>query len=136
MITMEIINLIYFPVLIAGIFSITFIAQSDSRTISQEHNVRQPSSTIHTIPDHNEISNVIETEIKEQAMEKLLQVFGLENNTAENEVGIARSGRRPRPPPFMLNLYNSVADSASGITRMPNPYHANTVRAFQDKGVY
>ena len=133
---MDIITLRHFPVLLAGILSITFISHTDSRTLSPELYARQPSSTVLTTSDsNNDFPNEIQTEIKEQAMEKLLQVFGLDNYTAPNEVGqMSRGGRRQRPPPFMLNLYNSVADSTSGITRMPNPYHANTVRAFPDKG--
>ncbi|XP_071808389.1 bone morphogenetic protein 2-like [Asterias amurensis] len=85
-----------------------------------------PSSKTHSGGD----SNVIITqqhEAKEQALGELLRVFGLENNTLEEPA------RRPEPPPFMLNLYSSVADPASGESRMPSPFNANTVRSLPDK---
>ncbi|XP_022080339.1 bone morphogenetic protein 2-like [Acanthaster planci] len=72
-------------------------------------------------------SNVIMTQQKEQVLGELFRAFGLENNTLE------QPARRPEPPPFMLNLYNSVADPTSGKLRMPRPFNANTVRSLPDK---
>ncbi|XP_072038425.1 bone morphogenetic protein 2-like [Amphiura filiformis] len=126
---MDIIFSPYVQTLLMVIFSVTLICHTDSRTLSASNP---------TDPYSLETNNVIlpnEEEVKEQAMGKLLQVFGLENYTGPNEVGSMATNRPPRPPPFMLNLYNSVADSTSGITRSPNPYNANTVRALQDKAL-
>ncbi|XP_022248615.1 bone morphogenetic protein 2-like [Limulus polyphemus] len=58
------------------------------------------------------------------AIRKLLRLFGME-----------QPGRRERhaaPPQFMLDLYDAIADSR-GITKSPNPYHANIVRSFPNK---
>ncbi|XP_071498668.1 bone morphogenetic protein 2-like [Diadema antillarum] len=37
------------------------------------------------------------------------------------------------PPPFMINLYNSVADADSGRMFGRSPFNANTVRALSDR---
>lgn len=143
----------FVPALLFCIF-VTLISHTDSRTLSSDPPTEfdldtllsSSSSSSEASTENNEHVNVIHPNdaemVREQAMEKLFQVFGLENTTLRaNEVGSRRmvdggSERQARPkiPPYMLNLYNSVADSTSGITRTPNPYHANTVRAFQDRG--
>ena len=132
---MDIINWRNTPIVLLGIISITFISCTDSRTLIAAPTDSHLSQDSNSLETNNVILPINEDELKEQAMEKLLKVFGLENYTGPNELGsFVTPDRRPRPPPFMLNLYNSVADSTSGITRTPNPYNANTVRAFQDKG--
>ncbi|RWS12818.1 anti dorsalizing morphogenetic protein precursor-like protein, partial [Dinothrombium tinctorium] len=63
--------------------------------------------------------------LNETTLNKLLKVFGMEHHAT-------RKGRHVSPPQYMLDLYNSIADS-SGVTHTPNPYHANIVRSFSDK---
>ena len=41
--------------------------------------------------------------------------------------------RAPAPPPFMLDLYNSVADGR-GRWRAPTPFDANVVRSHRETG--
>ncbi|NP_001158394.1 anti dorsalizing morphogenetic protein precursor [Saccoglossus kowalevskii] len=64
--------------------------------------------------------------VREQAIEQLLEVFGMPNRPQQ-------AMHRHSPPQFMVELYRSIADD-SGITRAPNPYHANIIRSFPDKG--
>ncbi|XP_038061356.1 bone morphogenetic protein 4-like [Patiria miniata] len=75
----------------------------------------------------DEESNVIMTQQKEQVLGELFRAIGLENNTLEEPA------RRPQPPPFMLDLYSSIADPSSGKMKMPRPFNANTVRSLPDK---
>ncbi|KAG7213887.1 hypothetical protein KM043_003094 [Ampulex compressa] len=62
---------------------------------------------------------------REEAMEKLQEILGIRGHT-EN------SSRRKVAPQFMMELYNSIADS-SGVTRGRNPYNAKVVRSFIER---
>lgn len=55
----------------------------------------------------------------------LVQVFGLP------DVGERR--HHQTPPQFMTELYNNIADQ-SGVTRRRNPYNANVIRSFIERG--
>jgi hypothetical protein len=41
--------------------------------------------------------------------------------------------KQPQPPQYMINLFNTIADR-NGIMRIPNPYHANLIKSFPNKG--
>lgn len=71
---------------------------------------------------------ISENRTNESALNRLLQVFGMEHHAE-------RRGRHSLPPQYMLDLYNSIADSKSGIT-IPHAirYNAKIVRSFGDKG--
>lgn len=63
--------------------------------------------------------------IKDKALNKLMQVFGIRPPSHRE--------RHLFPPQYMLDLYNSIADS-SGITKTANPYDANVIRSFPNRG--
>lgn len=63
--------------------------------------------------------------VETNTLEQISQVFGIANLT-----GIKATGKEKRAgtPSFMLNLYNSVANSTNGEARAATPYLANTIR--------
>ncbi|CAN7994218.1 unnamed protein product, partial [Ixodes hexagonus] len=79
----------------------------------------------------HELSNAIEDPLVQQrqkdvaAVSRLLQVFGVREPR--------RRERHQQPPEYMLELYNATTGSG-GITRSANPYNANLVRSFPDRG--
>ncbi|XP_077999236.1 bone morphogenetic protein 2-like [Glandiceps talaboti] len=72
---------------------------------------------------HEEMNNMV----REQAIEQLSEVFGIPNHRTPH------LRQNNSPPQFMIDLYRSIADD-SGITRAPNPYHADIIRSFPNKG--
>ena len=69
---------------------------------------------------------------KFELRKKLQQVFQLDSAALQ----------RPKPenpesaPEYMLDLYKQTADLQSGLTKGENPYGANLVRSFNNKGPY
>ncbi|XP_021930842.1 growth/differentiation factor 2-like isoform X2 [Zootermopsis nevadensis] len=62
--------------------------------------------------------------VKERALEKLQEVFGLPD--------LGEKRHHQIPPQFMTELYNNIADE-SGVTRRKNPYNAKVVRSFIER---
>ncbi|GAB6027123.1 hypothetical protein CHUAL_013856 [Chamberlinius hualienensis] len=78
---------------------------------------------------------------QEEALQRLLKVFGVSSSTIFPNVNSQNSSHShshrhhnhlPMPPQYMLDLYKLVADS-SGITKSPNPYNANVIRCLPDR---
>lgn len=72
----------------------------------------------------NQEELLFDTTEEREALHKLLRVFGMNH-----------PGRPPpnhAPPEYMLDLYNTLADS-SEVSSTVHPYHANIVRSFPDK---
>lgn len=65
-------------------------------------------------------------EVRLAAIKRLLEVFGMEDPPA----ALGRSHKQP--PQYMLDLYNTVADT-DGVTKNPTLLEGNTVRGFFDK---
>ncbi|KAJ8022780.1 Bone morphogenetic protein 2-B [Holothuria leucospilota] len=63
--------------------------------------------------------------VETNTLEQISQVFGIANLTGIKAAG---KGKRAGTPSFMLNLYNSVANSTNGEARAATPYLANTIR--------
>ncbi|KAG0420881.1 hypothetical protein HPB47_003213 [Ixodes persulcatus] len=87
-----------------------------------------PATTTRTT--RHELSNAIEDSLVHRrkdvaAVSRLLQVFGVREPR--------RRERHQQPPEYMLELYNATTGSG-GITRSANPYNANLVRSFPDRG--
>ena len=61
----------------------------------------------------------------EEALERLSQVFGIGK--------VPKLHKAKTAPEYMMELYKSVAFS-DGITRQANPYDADVVRGFPDRG--
>ena len=61
----------------------------------------------------------------EEALRRLSQVFGIGN--------VPKLHKRKTAPEYMVELYRSVAFS-DGITKRANPYDADVVRGFPDRG--
>ena len=59
------------------------------------------------------------------AIKRLSKVFGI------NSLPIHRHHRSP--PQYMVELYQTVAYS-DGVTKTPNPFDADVVRGFPDRG--
>ena len=62
-----------------------------------------------------------------EALERLSQVFGIDQ--------VPSLTHHRSPPEYMLELYHSVAYS-DGVSRKANPYDADVVRGFPDRGIY
>ncbi|XP_043269328.1 bone morphogenetic protein 2-like [Venturia canescens] len=62
----------------------------------------------------------------EESLEDLQKIFGIRSQTDKKT-----TNRRKIPPQFMMELYNTIADS-SGVTHGKNPYNAKVVRSFTE----
>ncbi|NWT62675.1 UNIV protein, partial [Erythrocercus mccallii] len=62
---------------------------------------------------------------REEALKKLLEVFGMEDPPAPPT-------HFKQPPQYMVDLFNTVAN-ADGVTKNPDILEGNTVRSFLDK---
>nr|ALH43072.1 Tgf-beta bone morphogenetic protein 0 [Paracentrotus lividus] len=69
---------------------------------------------------------------------ELLQILGLNDgaipSTAEDSLSDSTSDKNRFAYPFMVNLYNSVADPMSGLTFGRRPYNATKIRAVPEGG--
>ena len=61
---------------------------------------------------------------------KLQQVFQLDSAALQRP----KPGNPESAPEYMLDLYKQTADTQSGLTKGENPYGANLVRSFNNKG--
>ncbi|KAG5310750.1 BMP2 protein, partial [Acromyrmex insinuator] len=62
---------------------------------------------------------------REEVLQKIQEILGIRS---QNE----NLAHRKVPPQFMMELYNTIADS-SGVTRGRNPYNARIVRSFVER---
>lgn len=65
-------------------------------------------------------------EVQAAALQRLREVFDIEELPPDVLP-------RKKPPQFMVDLFNKVAD-ANGITRAPGLLEGNVVRSFEDRG--
>ncbi|KAK2575728.1 hypothetical protein KPH14_012117 [Odynerus spinipes] len=86
-----------------------------------------PSSSSSSSSSLSEFSqgNELDTERREDALEKLQKIFGIRGQGE-------KSAHHKVPPQFMMELYNTIADD-SGVTRGRNPYNAKVVRSFIER---
>ncbi|KAJ9581206.1 hypothetical protein L9F63_023617, partial [Diploptera punctata] len=69
--------------------------------------------------------NERQKEIKERALEKLQQVFGLPH--------VVEKHQYHTPPQFMTELYNDITHQGPG--RRKNPFNAKVIRSFIERGI-
>lgn len=67
----------------------------------------------------------MQEEFEDEALDRLSKVFGFETLPHETH--------HRSPPQYMQDLFNSVAYS-DGISKSANPYDADVVRGFPDRG--
>lgn len=73
-----------------------------------------------------EESSAKPNDLKNDAIVRLSKVFGIDR------LPIHRHHRSP--PQYMVDLYNTVAYTDTGITKVASPYGSDVVRGFPDKG--
>nr|AKR76344.1 Admp [Ptychodera flava] len=88
--------------------------------------VQELVTDLNNIPRRMDAQEEISNVVREQAIEQLSEVFGIPRRPQHRL-------EQKSPPQFMMDLYRSVADD-SGITKASNPYHANIIRSFPNKG--
>lgn len=110
--------------------------------------VLEGSTAVHRVdgatPD-NRPSSSGPSIIDEDAIDKLSEIFDIPTLKSSRHFALRGNATqaalpRPladsisgRPPQYMLNLYQTITDS-NGIMRIPNPYHANLIKSFSNKG--
>ena len=74
---------------------------------------------------HRKNTHFPQERFSDEAIDRLRELFGFEQ--------VPQGQHHRSPPQYMQDLFNTVAYS-DGITRSPNPFDADVVRGFPDKG--
>ncbi|GAB6022857.1 hypothetical protein CHUAL_006955 [Chamberlinius hualienensis] len=93
-------------------------------------------------PPLTSIAEETDNKQHEEALERLMKVFGVPSDNLHHPNHVNHNNNHHKhkvhlqtPPQYMLDLYNSIADS-SGITKTPNPYNANVIRCLPDRDLF